>query len=108
MMEDDVPDVPAAVSGTLRNLSAWSVAIPSVQSYEDELKREKIPVFCIDVERNDRKEGEGVVATATPPPPPTTFDPSSLHSRSPDGAVVRLQAVSGILRPGVPTDGVPR
>lgn len=58
VMEDDAPAEPASGSGTLRNLSAWSINIPNVHSYEDELKREKIPVFCIDVERHDRKEGE--------------------------------------------------
>ncbi|KAG8011527.1 Sorting nexin-14 [Nibea albiflora] len=31
---------------------------PYIDSYDDEAKREKIPVFCIDVERHDRKEGE--------------------------------------------------
>lgn len=57
-MEDDSPAEPASTPGTLRNLSAWSIAIPYIDIYEDEVKREKIPVFCIDVERNDRKEGE--------------------------------------------------
>lgn len=58
VMEDDSPAEPASGSGTLRNLSAWSINIPNIHSYDDELKREKIPVFCIDVERHDRKEGE--------------------------------------------------
>lgn len=57
-MEDDSPVEPASTPGTLRNLSAWSVTIPDVDIYDDEVKREKIPVFCIHVERNDRKEGE--------------------------------------------------
>ncbi|XP_056873045.1 sorting nexin-14-like isoform X1 [Takifugu flavidus] len=56
VMEDDSPAEPTSGSGTLRNLSAWSINIPNVHSYDDELKREKIPVFCIDVERHDRKE----------------------------------------------------
>lgn len=60
VMEDDSPAEPAGTPGTLRNLSAWSITIPYIDSYEDEVKREKIPVFCIDVERNDRKEGESV------------------------------------------------
>lgn len=58
VMEDDSPAEPASGSGTLRNLSDWSINIPNIHSYDDELKREKIPVFCIDVERHDRKEGE--------------------------------------------------
>lgn len=58
VMEDDSPAEPASGLGTLRNLLAWSINIPHIHSYDDELKREKIPVFCIDVERHDRKEGE--------------------------------------------------
>lgn len=58
VMEDDSPAEQASTPGTLRNLSAWSITIPYIDIYEDEIKREKIPVFCIDVERNDRKEGE--------------------------------------------------
>lgn len=61
VMEDDSPAEPAGTPGILRNLSAWSIRIPAIDSYEDEAKREKIPVFCIDVERNDRREGEGCV-----------------------------------------------
>lgn len=57
VMEDDAPAAPVA-GGSLRRLSSWTIAIPYVDSYEDDAKREKIPVFCIDVERNDRKEGE--------------------------------------------------
>lgn len=57
VMEDDAPAAPVA-AGSLRRLSSWTIAIPYVDSYEDDAKREKIPVFCIDVERNDRKEGE--------------------------------------------------
>lgn len=60
VMEDDSPAEPASTAGPLRNLSAWSIAIPHIESYDDEVKREKIPVFCIDVERNDRREGESV------------------------------------------------
>ncbi|XP_045916852.1 sorting nexin-14-like isoform X2 [Micropterus dolomieu] len=56
VMEDDCPAEPASTPGALRNLSAWSITIPYIDIYDDEAKREKIPVFCIDVERNDRKE----------------------------------------------------
>lgn len=56
VMEDDSPAEPASSAGTLRNLSAWSITIPYIDLYDDEVKKEKIPVFCIDVERNDRKE----------------------------------------------------
>ncbi|XP_035534497.1 sorting nexin-14 isoform X1 [Morone saxatilis] len=56
VMEDDSPAEPASTPGSLRNLLAWSITIPYIDVYEDEVKREKIPVFCIDVERNDRKE----------------------------------------------------
>lgn len=58
VMEDNSPPEAACVAGTLRNLLAWSIAIPNIHSYEDELKRDKVPVFCIHVERNDRKQGE--------------------------------------------------
>ncbi|XP_070843107.1 sorting nexin-14-like isoform X2 [Chaetodon trifascialis] len=56
VMEDDSPAEPASTPGVLRNLLAWSITIPYIDIYDDEVKREKIPVFCIDVERNDRKE----------------------------------------------------
>ncbi|XP_071323780.1 sorting nexin-14-like isoform X2 [Trachinotus anak] len=56
VMEDDSPAEPAGTPGTLRNLSAWSITIPYIDIYDDDVKRERIPVFCIDVERNDRKE----------------------------------------------------
>lgn len=58
VMEDDGPAEPASVPGTLRNLSAWNVSIPYIDCFDDEAKREKVPVFCIDVERHDRREGE--------------------------------------------------
>lgn len=58
VMEDDGPAEPASTPGTLRNLSAWNISIPLVHSFDDEAKREKIPMFCIDVERHDRREGE--------------------------------------------------
>uniref|UniRef100_A0A7N6B4B1 Sorting nexin 14 n=1 Tax=Anabas testudineus TaxID=64144 RepID=A0A7N6B4B1_ANATE len=56
VMEDDSPAEPTSTQGTQRNLLAWSIAIPYIDFYEDETKREKVPVFCIEVERNDRKE----------------------------------------------------
>ncbi|XP_075939347.1 sorting nexin-14-like isoform X2 [Anarhichas minor] len=56
VVEDDSPAEPAGTPGSLRNLSAWSIVIPYIDVYDDDAKREKIPVFCIDVERKDRKE----------------------------------------------------
>uniref|UniRef100_A0A672GZR6 Sorting nexin-14-like n=1 Tax=Salarias fasciatus TaxID=181472 RepID=A0A672GZR6_SALFA len=67
VMEDDpVPAAAAAaaaaelagVPGSQRNLLAWSITIPYIDLCEDEVKKERVPVFCIDVVRNDRKEGE--------------------------------------------------
>uniref|UniRef100_A0A673KRM6 Sorting nexin-14-like n=1 Tax=Sinocyclocheilus rhinocerous TaxID=307959 RepID=A0A673KRM6_9TELE len=57
VFEDDSPG-PVEVAGTpgaLRNLAAWTISIPYVDFFEDEVKRERTPVFCIDVERHDRK-----------------------------------------------------
>uniref|UniRef100_H3CAW1 Sorting nexin 14 n=1 Tax=Tetraodon nigroviridis TaxID=99883 RepID=H3CAW1_TETNG len=56
VVEDDGPAEPASEAGRQRNLAAWSVAIPDVRSYDDELKRDKVLVFCIRVERNDRTQ----------------------------------------------------
>ncbi|XP_076011106.1 sorting nexin-14-like isoform X2 [Genypterus blacodes] len=57
VMEDDSPAAELACTpGTLRNLSAWTISMPYIDIYEDEIRREKVPVFCIDVERHDRKE----------------------------------------------------
>ncbi|KAG7257011.1 hypothetical protein CRUP_028915 [Coryphaenoides rupestris] len=56
VLEDEGPVEVASAAGTLRNLSAWTISIPYIDLYDDEAKRERIPVFCIDVERNDRKE----------------------------------------------------
>uniref|UniRef100_A0A8C2Z8C8 Sorting nexin 14 n=1 Tax=Cyclopterus lumpus TaxID=8103 RepID=A0A8C2Z8C8_CYCLU len=53
VLEDDSPAEPASTPGSLRNLSAWSVVIPYIDIYDDDVKREKVPVFCIDVERGD-------------------------------------------------------
>lgn len=56
VMEDDTPAEPASTPGSQRNLSAWSITIPFIDFYDDLAKKEKVPVFCIDVERNDRKD----------------------------------------------------
>uniref|UniRef100_A0A3B3Q9S5 Sorting nexin 14 n=1 Tax=Paramormyrops kingsleyae TaxID=1676925 RepID=A0A3B3Q9S5_9TELE len=55
VVEDDCPVEAISTPSTPRNLSAWDISIPYVDFYDDEVKRERIPVFCIDVERNDRK-----------------------------------------------------
>ncbi|MEQ2205193.1 Sorting nexin-14, partial [Xenoophorus captivus] len=55
VVEDDSPVAPTAALVNQRNLSAWSVSMPFIDFYDDVVKREKIPVFCIDVERNDRR-----------------------------------------------------
>ncbi|XP_031702928.1 sorting nexin-14 isoform X5 [Anarrhichthys ocellatus] len=55
VLEDDSPMEAASTPSTPRNLSAWSITIPYIDFYDDDVKRERIPVFCIDVERNDRK-----------------------------------------------------
>ncbi|XP_064195976.1 sorting nexin-14 isoform X1 [Anguilla rostrata] len=57
VLEDDSPAAEAASApSTLRNLLAWSVEIPYVDFCDDEAKKERVPVFCIDVKRSDRKE----------------------------------------------------
>ena len=61
VMEDDSPAEPPCSAGSLRNLSFWSIGIPYIDLCDDDNKRDKIPVFCIDVERNDRKEGNKVL-----------------------------------------------
>lgn len=58
VLEDDSPMEAASSPTTPRNLSAWNITIPYIDFYDDDVKRERIPVFCIDVERNDRKAGE--------------------------------------------------
>lgn len=58
VVEDDSLAEPAIAPGIQRNLAAWSIIIPYIDFFEDDVKREKIPVFCIDVERHDRKDGE--------------------------------------------------
>ncbi|XP_061552013.1 sorting nexin-14 isoform X6 [Phycodurus eques] len=55
VVEDDSPMEAASTPSTPRNLSAWNITIPYIDFYDDDVKRERIPVFCIDVERNDRK-----------------------------------------------------
>lgn len=58
VLEDDSPMEAASSPTTPRNLSAWNITIPYIDFFDDDVKRERIPVFCIDVERNDRKAGE--------------------------------------------------
>ncbi|XP_078133379.1 sorting nexin-14-like isoform X8 [Sander vitreus] len=55
VLEDDSPMEAASTPSTPRNLSAWNITIPYIDFYDDDVKRERVPVFCIDVERNDRK-----------------------------------------------------
>ncbi|XP_056103365.1 sorting nexin-14 isoform X5 [Rhinichthys klamathensis goyatoka] len=57
VFEDDspVPVEGVGTPGSSRNLSAWTISIPYVDFSEDEVKKERNPVFCIDVERHDRK-----------------------------------------------------
>ncbi|XP_018117319.1 sorting nexin 14 L homeolog isoform X1 [Xenopus laevis] len=62
VLEDDSPveAMSASTPNTPRNLSAWKISIPYVDFFEDtnfekKDRKERIPVFCIDVERNDRK-----------------------------------------------------
>lgn len=58
MMEDDSPDEPAIPPEPQRNLLAWSITIPYIDFYDDDIKKERILVFSIHVERNDKKNGE--------------------------------------------------
>ncbi|XP_059557036.1 sorting nexin-14 isoform X10 [Myotis daubentonii] len=60
VMEDDSPVEAVSTPNTPRNLAAWKISIPYVDFFEDPSserkdKKERIPVFCIDVERNDRR-----------------------------------------------------
>ncbi|KAM4540216.1 sorting nexin-14-like isoform 2-T2 [Fundulus diaphanus] len=55
VLEDDSPMEAASTPSTPRNLSAWDITIPYIDFYDDDVKRERLPVFCIDVERNDRR-----------------------------------------------------
>ncbi|XP_059842571.1 sorting nexin-14 isoform X4 [Hypanus sabinus] len=50
--EDDLLEELAITPNAQRNLSAWKITIPYIDFFFDN-KKEKIPVFCIDVERND-------------------------------------------------------
>ncbi|XP_015265054.1 PREDICTED: sorting nexin-14 isoform X2 [Gekko japonicus] len=56
VMEDDSPVEAVSTPNTPRNLAAWKISIPFVDFIDDIPleRRERIPVFCIDVERNDR------------------------------------------------------
>ncbi|XP_064025439.1 sorting nexin-14 isoform X4 [Pogoniulus pusillus] len=60
VMEDDSPEEAVSTPNTPRNLAAWKITIPYVDflddpSLERKDRKERIPVFCIDVERNDRR-----------------------------------------------------
>lgn len=62
VMEDDSPEEAVTTPNTPRNLAAWKISIPYVDFFDDPSlerkdRKERIPVFCIDVERNDRKAG---------------------------------------------------
>ncbi|KAI5608472.1 sorting nexin-14 isoform X1 [Silurus asotus] len=54
--ESPVPVEVVATPGTQRNLSAWTISIPFIDFWDDEAKKERLPVFCIDVERHDREQ----------------------------------------------------
>ncbi|EMP42603.1 Sorting nexin-14 [Chelonia mydas] len=62
VMEDDSPVETLSTPNTPRNLAAWKICIPYVDFFDDpslerKERKERIPVFCIDVERNDRRAG---------------------------------------------------
>ncbi|KAJ0061402.1 hypothetical protein NL108_018337, partial [Boleophthalmus pectinirostris] len=44
-----------ASSGSGRNLSEWSAWIPFIDVMEDEVRKERVPAFLIQVQRNDRR-----------------------------------------------------
>ena len=97
VVEDDGPVEMASATSSLRNLAAWRVTIPYIDLHDDEAKRERVPVFCIDVERNDRKDGE----ETDPPPPPgdPTCQPSPSSWRPyllwpPGGAVIQWKLLT--------------
>lgn len=57
VLEDDFPLEPQSWSGSGsgRNLSEWSVWIPFIDVMEDEIRKERVPAFLIEVHRHDRK-----------------------------------------------------
>ncbi|XP_049628146.1 sorting nexin-14 isoform X2 [Suncus etruscus] len=59
VMEDDSPVEAVSTPSSPRNLAAWKISIPYVDFFEDPTserkEKKRIPVFCIDVERNDRR-----------------------------------------------------
>lgn len=57
-MEDDAPEEPAVPPEPQRNLLAWSIIVPYIDFYDDDIKKERILYYCIHVERNDRKYSE--------------------------------------------------
>ncbi|XP_072359280.1 sorting nexin-14 isoform X4 [Scyliorhinus torazame] len=50
--EDDLIEELAITPNAQRNLAAWKISIPYLDFYFDS-KKEKVPVFCIEVDRND-------------------------------------------------------
>ncbi|KAL4649027.1 sorting nexin-14 isoform X2 [Arapaima gigas] len=56
VVEDDSPMEATSTASSPRNLSEWVISIPYVDLFDDDVKKEKIPVYCIDVNRCDRKE----------------------------------------------------
>ncbi|XP_041068402.1 sorting nexin-14 isoform X10 [Carcharodon carcharias] len=50
--EDDLLEELAITPNAQRNLSAWKISIPFLDLYFDS-KKEKVPVFCIEVDRNE-------------------------------------------------------
>lgn len=93
VLEDDSPMEAASTPSTPRNLSAWNITIPYVDFYDDDVKRERIPVFCIDVERNDRKAGEAEAVCAVAP--------DKGHCSAPEGDVFFQNMVSWLCRSGL-------
>uniref|UniRef100_A0A8C6M225 Sorting nexin 14 n=1 Tax=Nothobranchius furzeri TaxID=105023 RepID=A0A8C6M225_NOTFU len=55
VLEDFCLTEPTSIPVHQRNLLAWSVSVPFIDFCEDVMKKEKIPVFCIQVERDDSK-----------------------------------------------------
>uniref|UniRef100_A0A8C8SNT7 Sorting nexin-14 n=1 Tax=Pelusios castaneus TaxID=367368 RepID=A0A8C8SNT7_9SAUR len=60
VMEDDSPVETVSTPNTPRNLAAWEISIPYVDFFdvptlERKERKERIPVFYIEVERNDRR-----------------------------------------------------
>lgn len=61
-MEDDLLVEVVSIFNIFRNFVVWKISILYVDFFEDVFferkeKKERIFVFCIDVERNDRRVG---------------------------------------------------